>query len=479
MSFPIVVWLMNAIQSPPLPPPAVPHRSSIGHIRPAIVISSLPQPRPYMSAPTSPHSTQPAAPQPSHFAPATYHLHYHSESTAAPHSTPPPPRSPVEHHPAVSSRLCLFFRTLLLTRDGLLSFEEYCSFYVRLSKLLLAPHFQLAHAKATAQAEWDSDMRKSGGSGGSGGSSSGERSMECDTFCHSLFEMMDMFVLLHDVQQLVFILNKAYALLTQTTSSAICPAASSSSSSAVSSAASASVVTFLPLASINALIPFNSHDRHNVEYNQYAHAAAHSLHHQLHDNDIEFTVPLLPPLSVDPLSSTAAVRKECVVGVGVGVGGLKQGPTRTGLHCSIGAMDEFITLHSPYTAMLPAQWSVARWQRDNQWKQQTAARMAAVTLAVGPHVEEEEKQNTAADGQSQQQWRSSATTEEPFVVREMRERAASRAHMSTVTLGGGRRSDSSSRRGSVVMDIDDSESDSMTAVQRGPQCVAQRLSRFL
>jgi len=371
----------------------------------------------------------------------------------------------------VSSRLCLYFRTLLLNRDGMVSFEEYCSFYLRLSKLLLAPHFQLTHAKAAAQADWDEDIRKSGGGGGGG-----ERSMDCDTFCHSLFEMVDMFVLLHDAQQAVFLLNKVYALLTQISSSSLYP------SSLISSSTSPAVVTFVPLASINGATPFNSHDRHNVDYNQYSHTAAQSLHHQLHDSDIEFTVPLLPPLAVDALPQSAAGAKESAAG------GLKQGPTRNGLHCSIGAMDEFITLHSPYPAMLPAQWSVAKWQRDNQRKQQTIARMAAVNIAVASH--EEEKQSTPVDDfkqqQPQQQRYNSSSTEEPFVVRERRERAASRAlNAQTVTLGigSGRSGEgSSSRRGSVVMDIDDDDSNNATAAsaaQRESAGVAQRFGRFI
>ena len=357
----------------------------------------------------------------------------------------------------MSSRLCLYFRTLLLSRDSLLSLEEYCSFHVRLSKLLLAPHFNLALAKANAQTDWDADMRKSGGGG--------ERLMDCDTFCHSLFETMEMYVLLHDAQQVVFILNKAYALLTQTST----PSASSISylpaSSSTHSPSSQSVVTFLPLASIAAHIPFNAHDRHNVDYNQYAHAASQSLHHLLHDNDIEYTVPLLPPLSVDSLSSSAALKERAV-------GGLKHGPTRDGLHCSIGAMDEFITLYSPYTAMLPAQWSVARWQRDNQKKQPSVPRM--VPPADG--TLDQEKQSSAADDFKQRQQHDrrhgSATLEEPFVVRERRERAARRLQSAqTVTLGGGRlASDSrggsgrgrSSRRGSVVMDIDEDDGASTT-----------------
>ena len=366
----------------------------------------------------------------------------------------------------MSSRLCLYYRTLLLSRDGLLSFDEYSSFYVRLSKLLLAPHFHLALAKANAQADWDKDMRESGGAG--------ERSMDCDTFCHSLFEMVDMYVLLHDAQQVVFILNKAYALLTQTSASPY----PSSSSSSMSSATSPSVVTFVPLAAINEHTPFNAHGRHNIDYNQYAHTAAHSLHHRLHDDDIEFTVPLLPPLSVDALPASTTAGKDCAVG------GLKQGPTRNGLHCSIGAMDEFITLHSPYAAMLPAQWSVARWQRDNH-KQQAAARVEAVG-----DTRDEEKQNSGVDElnqQSQQQpWQALSHTEEPFVVRERRERAASRSHhVPSVILGGRRNSSGSSgsRRGSVVMDIDDGEGDSAAAsatqVQREPQSAVQRLSRFI
>ena len=352
----------------------------------------------------------------------------------------------------------LFFRTLLLTRDGLLPFEEYCAFYLRLSKLLLSPHFHLSAAKQSAQSDWDDDMRRSGAARGS----AVEQAMDCDTFAHSLFEMLSMFVLLHDAQQLVFILNKAYALLTQT----------SSSSNAHSSHNHQLVVTFLPLASLSAHVPFNAHSAHNGEYNAYAHTAAQSLRHALFDTDIEFTVPLLPPLSVDPLLLTAAAGKARWLG------GLKAGPTRNGLQCSIGAMDEHITLHSPYTAMLPAQWSVAKWQRDNERKQRAAARAAAA--GASDEQSSDEKQSAT----SEQRWRDSFDAEEPFVVRERRERAANRMrHSQTVTLGDGGYSGSrsSSRRASAVMDVDDEAGEESTAasiVQPQPQSAAQRSSRY-
>ena len=377
------------------------------------------------------------------------------------HQPAPPSRSSIEHHPAVSSRLALYYRTLLLSREGLLSREEYCSFHVRLSKLLLAPHFHVALAKAHAEADWNDDMRRWGGGG--------RQMMDCDTFCHSLFDAMEMFVLLHDAQQVVFMLNKAYTLLTQASSSPSSP----NSSSSASSSASPSVVTYLPLASIDAHIIFNAHMRHNVDYNQYAHAAAQSLNHQLRDDDIEFTVPLLPPLGVDPLPPSTAAAKEQPLG------GLKHGPTRTGLHCSIGAMDDFISRYSPFTAMLPAQWSVARWQRDSARKQQVAARSAA-------SQHEEEKVSAAEELKEATQPRSrrrSTDTEEPFVVRERRERPASRPYsVHTVTLSGRGDASSSSRRGSVVMDIDDDVTGATTvspASQREPQNAAQRLSRFI
>ena len=458
----VLVGLLDVCSQSAAPPSAVTHRSGAG-IQPAIVLSSLPQSQLQMTASTSPNSARSMSPPHSHPPPPSFHLHYRTEPYVL--QPTPPPRSPVEHHPAVSSRLCLYFRTLLLNRDGLLSFDEYCSFYIRLSKLLFAPHFQLSVAKGNAQYDWELDMRKSGGGG--------ERSMDCDTFCHSLFEIVDMFVLLHDAQQLVFLLNKVYTLLTQSSSSY--PSLPSSSSSSPSPA----VVTFLPLASLVSHIPFNAHDRHNSEYNQYAHSAAHLLRHQLHDGDIEFTVPLLPPLSVDPLRSSTAAGKER------SVGGLKQGPTRNGLHCSIGAMDELYTVHSPYAAMLPAQWSVANWQRDNRRKQQLAAQMAATTASSDT---QEEKQSTADDSSPQQQRRGSSNTEEPFVVRERRERAASRQRTSqTVLLGGNRRSGSSSssksnsRRGSVVLDMDIDEDGGAVAAspaQHEPQSAAQRLSRY-
>ena len=362
----------------------------------------------------------------------------------------------------MSSRLCLYYRTLLLDRDGLLSFDEYCSFYLRLSKLLLAPHFHLALAKANAEADWARDMRGCGG-GGEG------RMMDCDTFCHSLFEMMDEYVVLHDAQQMVFLLNAAYTLLTHTTSSSSQSYAySSATPPSSSSTPSSSVVTFVPLSSIDDRMAFNRYTRHNSDYNHYTHTAAHALHTTLHDTDIEFTVPLLPPLSVDPLPATSAAT---AAGESA-VGGLKQGPTRNGLHCSIGAMDAFITLHSPYAPMLPASWSLARWQRDNQKKQQAEAAAARM---------EEEKQNAAMDDSRPT---ASVDREEPFIVRERRERAANRLRTAqTVTLGSsGGRSSSSSRRDSVVMDIDDGAGDSTTAAsleQRGRDSVIRRLSRFI
>ena len=251
-------------------------------------------------------------------------------------------------------RLRLYWCTLLQRGDGSLSQEEYTAFYIKLSKLLLCPHFSLQLAKANAAADWQRDLQYQAAQQQQQQNPASLPSCVCmtqSTFTHSLYEVVDAYTHLQDPAQYVFLLNKLYCLLTAPPSP-VAPQAQPQPQ-----------LLLLALTQLDGQRGVNGHTESNLSYNARVHHCAALLSCPVHDADVAFTMPLLPLMSAEPTPASAFASSQPSPAAGARCG-VKQGPSRCGLKLAFAVMEECWTAHSPLEALLPWSWSLQAWQQD-------------------------------------------------------------------------------------------------------------------
>lgn len=224
--------------------------------------------------------------------------------------------SMIANHPAIHSRMKLFWLTLRhhtvsvndRTEVAVCLFEEWQGWYCKLTWVMLAPHYHHTLAIANCEAEWYhlSQPHPAHPSG----------VLTRAKFLSFLFDTVTLFVHLTDYAQFVFTLNKLYTVMTQSL---------------------ADRVVYQPLNDIP-MKSFNEYTTSVSECQHYVSSIAERYHWALLNDSIDFSMPLLPSMRVEPVTDSQVSQALRATKSGYSVHSVRQGPNREGWAFSIASM---------------------------------------------------------------------------------------------------------------------------------------------
>lgn len=256
----------------------------------------------------------------------------------------------ISNHPAIQSRLQVIWYTLVAHSSNNQSINppnqpvnpmtaEYCQyddfhrFYVRLTGVLLTPHYHAGLTQANSEADWLSISKlhnldpalvnqTNNQSGNSPHSQSRSiRILHRDRFVRWLFDATSMYVHLTDCAQFVFTFNKIYRGLTRFDGSG----------------GNAVPVSFAAMNELP-LVPMNDWSHTVQDCELYMRAVCERCQWPLNNDGIDFSMPLLPMMRVEKITEPMAQSAIRAIRAGEAHFGVCQGPNREGLAFSIAAM---------------------------------------------------------------------------------------------------------------------------------------------